>query len=263
MNSQSNRPHHVVDDGAPDETVVLLNGLGTSLAMWDGLVPDLLRHASVVRLDLPGHGGTPAASGADTMADLGHAVLELLDVLQVERAHLVGCSLGGMIAQWIAVHRPDRVDRMVLIATAGKLGTPQAWAERADLALSEGMARMAEVVVPRWFTDAFQHRHPDRVEGVVKMLAACDPAGYAACCRAIGGNDLRADLHHVTAATLVLVGSEDPVVPVATAQGLADALPDGRLTVVPSTAHLLPVEDATAAAALVVDHLFPDHGGIA
>src|SRR5205085_944703 len=178
---------------------------------WEPQVPALGRTHRVVRYDMRGHGGSPVPPSPYTIADLGGDVVALLDRLGIERASLVGVSLGGMVSMWLAANRPERIDRLVLCSTAPYLGPPEAWAERAALVLDEGAEAVADAVVARWFSAEYAAAHPDVVGAVRADLAATPAEGYAACCGALEHMDLRADLARIAAPTLVIVGADDPV----------------------------------------------------
>src|SRR5262245_64903972 len=122
--------HHELTGPADADVVVLSNSLGSELAMWERQL-DALRNHRVLRYDLRGHGRSPVPDGPSTMADLGGDLVALLDRLEVERASLVGVSIGGMISLWTAAHHPDRVRGLVPSFTSALMGPPEAWRERA------------------------------------------------------------------------------------------------------------------------------------
>ena len=146
--------HHEVTGPADAPVVVLSNSLGTTLAMWDRQLEALAGYR-VVRYDLRGHGRSPVPDGPSTIADLGGDLVALLDRLEIERASLVGVSLGGMISLWIAAHHPDRVDRLAPCFTSAQLGPPRDVARSASRSCSRGHEALADAVVGRWFTPAF------------------------------------------------------------------------------------------------------------
>src|SRR5215469_16658128 len=115
--------------GAP--VLVLGNSLGTSAEVWDRQVPALSKNFTLVRYELPGHGGSSAWPGSYTIAELGAGVLALLDVLGVERAGYCGISLGGMIGMWLAANAPRRIAALGLVCTAAHLPPAGTWQERA------------------------------------------------------------------------------------------------------------------------------------
>ena len=251
------RLHHRVD-GHPDAPPLLLGpSLGTSLALWDQLVPELARTHRVVRYDLPGHGGTPAAAlrspEATTVADLAALVLDLADHLGVEEFAYAGVSLGGAIGAHLAAHHPERVASLALICSSARFGEPQGWHERAAQVRAHGTDGLLDASAARWFTPGFADSPVARA--LVGDLRAADPAGYAACCDALAAFDLRAQLQLIAAPTLVLAGREDPATPPAHARELADGIPDAALVELPHAAHLAPAEQPARVLAALSGHL--------
>jgi len=254
-----NLPHYRTD-GPPTAPPLLLGpSLGTSTAVWDTLVPALARSRRVVRWDLPGHGGTPvsvlpdAAPGATTVADLGRLVLALADELGLTAFDYAGVSLGGAVGSWLAVHHPERIASLAVVCSSARFGEPSGWQERAALVRAEGTAPVVATSPARWFTPAFLGSAT--AGRLVEELRAVDPAGYAACCDALAGFDLRAELRRITAPTLVVGGREDPATPVAHARELVDGIPGASLVELAAAAHLAPAEQPQAVLAALQGHL--------
>lgn len=248
--------HHVVS-GPPDGAPLLLGGsLGTTHAMWDRQVAVLSRTHRVIALDHRGHGASPAPPGPYTIDDLGGDVLALLDRLDLARASWCGLSLGGMVGMWLAAHAPERVDRLVLLCTSAFLPPAEAWRERAATVLAAGSVEpIADAVVGRWLTPGFAAAHPAERAALRAMLAASPPAGYAACCEALAGLDLRADVGRITARTVVVVGAQDPSTPPDHGERIAAAIPGARLRRLDPAAHLASVERPEAVNRIILDHL--------
>jgi len=252
--------HHRVDGPAHGTPVVLVNSIGTSLRLWEAQVAVLARTHRVIRFDLPGHGGTPASvlpsaaePGATTMADLAALVLELADHLGLDRFHVVGDSIGGGIGQQLALDHPERLLSLTAICTSSHFGDPAGWAERAAGVRAEGLGAVADAQLDRWFTAPFQQ--DPRAAALLADLRAADPAGYAACCDALGAFDSRPGLPKVAVPTLVIAGREDRPTPPAHAREIADLVPDAALVEVPRAGHLAPVEQPAAVNAALLAHL--------
>lgn len=247
--------HHVVN-GPPGAPIVLLsNSLGSSLKMWDPQASPLVERYRVVRYDLRGHGRSPAPAGPYALADLAADALALLDRLDVDRAHLVGLSLGGMVSMHLAATAPERVDRMVLCCTSAYLPPASNWRERAATVRAGGVGTVADAVVGRWLTPAFAAVSPPLVADLRAMVEATSDEGYAGCCEAIATMDLRPRLRHITAPTLVVAGADDPATPVDHAAAIAAGLPGARTVVVGPAAHLANVEQPTAVSQHILSHL--------
>ncbi|MEQ4300242.1 3-oxoadipate enol-lactonase [Plantactinospora sp. B6F1] len=247
--------HACVDGPAEAPTLLLGSSLGTSAAMWRPQVPALTRRHRVVRYDHLGHGDSDVPTGPYTIADLGHAVLRLLDELDLPRVSYAGLSLGGMVGMWLAANAPDRVDRLVLLCTSAWLGPARGWRDRAAATRTGGLEAVADAVLGRWFTRGFAASHPGVVAAYRSMLTATPVEGYAGCCEAIAGMDLRADLARITAPTLVIAGGDDPAIPLGHARLLAERIPDAGLRVVGDAAHLASVERPEQVGRLILEHL--------
>ena len=144
--------HHRLDGPDDAPVLVLSNSLGTSLEMWDGMLPALAGHFRVLRYDQRGHGATPATPGPYSIEDLGRDVLGLLDVLGLERVSFAGCSLGGMTGMWLAINAPGRVGRLALCNTSAHMPPRETWTERAATVRERGMGAVVDAALERWFS---------------------------------------------------------------------------------------------------------------
>ena len=230
-----NPVRYQVDGAAGLPWLVFSNSLGTDLRMWDAQAAFFSRDFRVLRYDTRGHGGTGAGAGADagaaagiTIGDLGRDVLALLDALDIERAHFCGLSMGGMIAQWLGIHAPQRLHKLVVANSAPRIGTAQGWHDRAALVRSTGMDAVADGAAARWFTPAFRQSAPQQVAKLVAQLRATGADGYALCCEALATADLRDDVARIAVPTLLIAGAHDPVTTVADAQALRAAIGSGN-----------------------------------
>ncbi len=241
-------------DGPRDARVLVLSpSLGTTMALWEPQLPALVRDFRVVRHDHPGHGASQLPTGRVTVADIGGAVLELLDDLEAERASFCGISLGGMVGMWLGANAPHRIERLVLACTGAALGTPEMYEERATLVRAEGTAVTLEGARERWFTPAF--RDSPAAQRMFGELLRISPEGYAACCEAVGEFDFHRELSRVEPSTLVVYGEEDPVTPAPVIDALAEGIPRARRAGIPGAAHLANVEQPAAFNAAVLSHL--------
>jgi len=242
--------------GAP--ALVLSNSLGCSADMWAPQMPALTQRFRVVRYEHRGHGGAGTPDGAWTVDDLGRDLLAVMDAAGFERASVMGLSLGGTVAMWLAINHPARVDRLVIACSRASWPPKEMWAGRIEAMRTGRPADLLSALLGRWFTPGFAGVHPDAVALVASMLDTASPQGYAGCCEALSEVDLSADLGSITAPTLVLAGSLDPGVPIAVAASLAEAIPGSSLQVISPGAHLINVEQPGRFNAAVIDHLAGD-----
>jgi 3-oxoadipate enol-lactonase len=247
---------HAVSDGHPVAPVLVLSGsLGSTTAMWDPQLAALAAHFRVVRIDLRGHGGSPATRGEYRVAELADDVRALLDRLGLRRVDWCGLSLGAMVGMHLASETPERIGRLVLCCTSAHFPDPTVWHDRIAAVAAHGTAGIAAPVVARWFTPAWAAAHRDVVADAEAMVAGTSDEGYSGCCAALASWDHRDRLPSITAPTLVVAGVDDLATPVEPhARTIADGVPGARLQIVPG-AHLATIESADAVNALLLAHL--------
>jgi 3-oxoadipate enol-lactonase len=250
------RLHAECSGPAAGPVVVMGCSLGSTALMWQPVALRLAETYRVVVLETRGHGRSPLPPGPATIDDLGADALVTLADLGIERFAYVGLSLGGQVGMWLGSEVPDRIERLSLWATAPVIATAQSWRERIESVSADGMAAIAEASMGRWFTPSYLAANRADAAGWQAMVAGIDPAGYVACCEVLATSDLRDRLAAITAPTLVVAGSEDPTTPPSSMRTeLADAIAGSRFEVLAPAAHLVAIEQAGAAADLLLDHL--------
>lgn len=235
-------PLHYRCQGDPaNPTVVLSNSLGTDMSMWDDLAYALAQRFHVLRYDTRGHGASSSPPGPYTLELLGQDVLALLDKVGVARAHFIGLSMGGAIGQWLGIHAPERLERLVLANTAARIGSADGWRARAAAVRAGGMEDIAAGSPARWFTPVFVETQAELVRSMQATLRATDPEGYAACCDALAAADLREAIGQIRVPTLIIAGTFDPVTTVEDARCMQRAIPGALLAGLPAS-HLSNLE---------------------
>jgi 3-oxoadipate enol-lactonase len=253
-------PHRI--DGREDApTLILSNSLGSTTAMWEPQVEPLSADFRVVRYDHRGHGESPVPPGPYDLDELGADLLALMDRLEIERAHIAGLSLGGMVGMWMGINAPERVDRLVLLCTSAMLSQDHDWDERARLVREGGTEAVADAVAARWFTPEFVEREPELTTRMKQMILDTPAEGYAGCCGVIQRMDLLPELERIQAPTLVIAGADDPATPPSHAERMAQLIPDARMAVVEHAAHLANVEQPAAVTGLIREHLLGARAG--
>src|SRR5918994_2291657 len=219
--------YDITGEGPP---LLLVGGLGFGRWGWFKQVPAFSRHFRTITFDVRGERRLEGGVG-----DLVREAVSLLDHLGVKKAHVLGTSLGGFVAQELALVRPDLVDRLVLVCTSyGGRGpesiSPQTLADMlgwGSFSAEEAVRRGLETATSR----AFRAEHEDEFEQIVDWRLADSPSDtvYYEQARAGAGFDLSRDVGHITSPTLVVHGAEDRYVPVANAAALAGAIPGAKL----------------------------------
>jgi 3-oxoadipate enol-lactonase len=230
-------------DGAPGRPVLLLsNSIGTDLHMWDGQVDALAAHYRVLRYDARGHGASGAPAGAYSMDRLGRDVLELLDALGIARVHMLGLSLGGFVGQWLAIHAPERIERLVLANTAAHLGPPEQFDRLiAELQQAPDMSATAETFLRNWFPARMLEAGDPAIEPFRRTLRATPREGIIGSWAAVRDADLRRTIPLITQPTLVIAGEHDTVTSLRHGEEIAAAIPGALLRKLP-VVHLSNVE---------------------
>jgi len=227
--------------------VVLIHGLGSDLTIWDAEAAAFAAHHRVTRLDVRGFGGSEKPPGPYSPALFARDLDGLCRACGVDAAHVVGISMGGVIAQRLALDFPQRVRSLVLVSTSSEVGRQSvaAWQRLAARIERDGFdAQTADAA--RAFSPRFAQDHPEVVAELGRRNAACDPLGYAAAARAVSDYNWTAELPRVTAPTLILQGLDDQLTPPGGAVKLGRALPRARVLMLPGAGHNLPIEQPLA-----------------
>jgi 3-oxoadipate enol-lactonase len=243
-------------DGPNDLPVLVLsNSIATNLHMWDGQVDELCRSFRVLRYDTRGHGASDAPSGPYSLDRLGRDVVELLDALEIERVSFCGLSLGGFVGQWLGVHAPERLDRLVLSNTSPYLGPPPQWDELIKtVLLSQDMTPFADMFMADWFPPAMFARSGDVVDAFREMVLATSAQGLAGCFAVVRDTDLRRTNSLIHAPTLVIGGVDDTVTLASHSETIAQTIPGAALVLLPGV-HMLNVERPIEFLAAITDFL--------
>lgn len=231
-------------DGAADvPAIVLLHPIGTSSALWLPQVPVLANGFRVVRVDLPGHGGSTALPPGVGFSDYADAVVAALTDHQVDDFVLVGTSFGAMVSMQIAVRHASRVNGLVLACCGARTSSQvaQAWRERIRAVKAAGIVTQVEPSLARWFTPEFAAGAPMTLDWVRSMICDTPADGFVAAARMIADLDHLALLSDISTRCLVIAGTRDQAAPAEAMRGIADAIPEARFATV-EAAHLANVE---------------------
>lgn len=237
--------------------LILLHSLATDLTLWDEQMPALTARFRVLRFDTRGHGGSSAPDVPYEFGMLTADVLGLMDALGVERAHFCGISMGGMIAQHVALAAPDRIDKLVLVSTTSAY-PPEAralWAERIASVRRNGIEPLVAPTLERWFTPPYRAAHPEVMARIARLIRATPAAGYIGSGQAIAALDITGKLPALRCPTLVLAGAEDAGTPPAMGRLIADRIPGAGFESISSASHLCNIEQAAAFNHLLVAFL--------
>lgn len=242
------------DAGADAPVLMLSHSLGADLSMWDAQIDPFRQAFRVLRYDARGHGASAVTPGPCRIETLGRDALGLLDALSIKVAHFCGLSMGGQVAQWLAIHAPARVGQLVICNSAALIGTTELWNGRIAAVRAGGMAAIVDAVLGRWFTARFHETSPEVVSAMRRVILATPADGYVAACSAIRDADLRSGLHSIGARTLIVAGKDDQSTPVSDAQFLREHIAAAQYLEL-DAAHISNIEQSARFSAAVFGFL--------
>ncbi|MEL6607409.1 MAG: 3-oxoadipate enol-lactonase [Pseudomonadota bacterium] len=233
---------HYREDGDPSGApIVFANSLGTDLRLWDPILPLLPAGLRIIRYDKRGHGLSSCPEPPYSMGALVRDVEQLLDHLEVRDSLFVGLSIGGMIAQGLAVKRLDLVRAAVLSNTGAKIATPAIWDDRIDTIRRFGMNAIGDATMKRWFSKDFRAR--PELAAWRTMLTRTPTDGYIGCASAISGTDFYTPTSGLRLPALGIAGSEDDATPPDLVRETLSLIPGSGFALMRRAGHLPCVED--------------------
>jgi len=241
-------------DGPPTGPVlVLTHALATNLTIWDHVIPLLPPTLRVLRYDHRGHGGSDTPAPPYAMGGLITDAERLLDHLNIRDCVFLGLSMGGLVAQGLAIKRLDLVRGLVLSNTATKIGTESVWQDRIAQVRQGGMMTINAPATERIFSRAYRAT-PDIAHWQNLMLET-NPDGYIGCATAIAGTDFYTPTASLRLPTLVIAGTEDATTPPDLVRETADLIPGSRFALIRGGGHLPFVERPQAYADALITFL--------
>ncbi len=254
--SRTDPPLNYVREGdGPD--LILIHGVGSQLSDWSGVAARLQGRFRLLRYDLRGHGKSDAPAGPYEIDAFTDDLVALMDELAIPRAHIAGFSLGGLIAQSMALCHPERVQKLALLSTvAGRSEDErERVAGRLDFIANSHPADYFDQSVDRWFTPEFQTAHPEVIAKRKQVVSGMDGEAYAAAYHALAMTDFAGRISEIRAPTLVATGGHDIGSNPRMARFMAGTIPDCRLKIIPGLRHSILLEAPETVAALLTDFL--------
>jgi 3-oxoadipate enol-lactonase len=243
------------DAAAP--VVFMTHSILSASMMWEEQATILACEGwRVVRADTRGHGASHAPKAPYAMADLVADTVAVLDALQIDRAHYVGLSLGGMSGLGLGIAHADRL--LSLCICDARADAPPAvaapWNERITIAAAQGCGALAAATVERWFGNAFVEAHPAVAQRFIATATASSAEGFTGCARAIQGLNYLADVGRITAPTTLVVGGNDGALPQVMRE-LQALIPNAVLAEIPNAGHLPNIDQPEAFNTVLWRHL--------
>lgn len=215
-------------------TLVFSHGLGLNQGIWDGVIARFSDHR-VITYDLRGHGASSVPDGPYSMGMMISDAEAVCDYFGLQDVCFVGLSVGGSVAQGLAVKRLDLIRAMVLTSSAAKNGQPEPWHERAANARATGIAPMFPQIFERW------NENEIASNAARSILENMNPEGYAAMCEAIAGTDFYTPTSGLRLPTLGLCGNNDRATPPDLVRETVDLVPGSSFQLIKGAGHLPPL----------------------
>ena len=247
------RLHYRIDGDPNGVPLVFANSLGTDLRLWDKVVALMPPGLKILRYDMRGHGLSDAPPAPYAMGALVRDLERLMDHVGFRDAVLVGLSIGGMVAQGLAVKRLDLLRGLVLSNTGAKIGTKDMWLQRIEALEQSGVEGLADAVIERWFPPTF--RASVECAAWRSMVARTPLDGYAGCSAALAGTDFYATTATLRLPAMGIAASEDRVTPPDLVRETLDLIPGSRFELIRGAGHLPCVDQPEAYAAILTRFL--------
>ena len=230
--------------------VALVHGFGLNRGMWQWQLPALTPYFRVLTYDLLGHGESASPEGTPDLAMFSGQLLGLLDRCGIERAAVVGFSLGGMIARRFALDYPDRLSALAILHSAHDRTPAERAAvrERVRHTRAHGPSANVGSALERWFTPAFRTRAPERIELVRRWITSNDPDSFSRIYPVLAEGDVEIarGLERIACPALVMTGEDDPGNTPAMSRAMAGLIPGARLVILPGLRHMALAESPPA-----------------
>jgi 3-oxoadipate enol-lactonase len=224
--------------------IVFIHALGLDLSIWEHQFEAFGGDHDLLAMDLPGHGRSGDLQQPPNFRAMAQSVCDLLEHLHIAQAHLVGISVGGMIAQTLAVMAPQRIRSLILVATSCTF--PDAvrtiLRERAQLVRAGGMKAVIPLHLDRWFPQAFRQKRPDVLDRLSKILLRQDREFHAGMWDMVAELELHQDLGSLGCPAMVVAGALDMSASPEAGNVIVHQLPGAKLHVMPGSGHFPQME---------------------
>ncbi|MDR6475096.1 pimeloyl-ACP methyl ester carboxylesterase [Paraburkholderia graminis] len=249
--------------GDGPRALICIHGVGSYLEAWDGVATRLGDAFRVLSFDLRGHGRSSRVKGRYEIDDFVGDVLALADHVGFGQFDLAGFSLGGLIAQRLALTHPERLRKLVLLATVAGRTPEELERVAARLAALESGDRGShyDASLSRWLTEAFQERNPELIAQLRQRNADNDLDCYASAYRVLAQTDFGGLIDRIAVPTLIATGEDDQGSNPRMASFMHQCIRQSQLAILPGLRHSILIEAPDAVAALMRDFLFDESRG--
>jgi len=245
--------HYKLEGPENGPSIVFSNSLGTDMRIWDEVISYLPKNLKILRYDKRGHGLSDCPNSPYSMGVLVNDIEALMDTLKLKKSLFIGLSIGGMIAQGLAVKRLDLVSAMVLSNTAARIGNRQIWEDRISRVKSSGMNSLTEETMKRWFSKKFvQSKEINIWKNMFERQAT---EGYIGCSQAISGTDFYTPTSGLRLPTIAIAGSEDGSTPPDLVRETCNLIPGSKFNLIKGVGHIPCVEAPKKYSQILLDFM--------
>jgi len=241
--------------------LIFANALGTDMRIWDEVVAALSPRYRILTYDKRGHGLSDAPEGPYSLDDHVDDLLGLADHVGFTRFGMVGVSVGGLVAQRLALRAPGRIAALVLCDTAAKVGDDALWNERIATVRAKGIAAISSSILESWLPQGYRERRPADYAGWRNLLERTPLEGYIGTCATVRDADLTEAVSGIVMPVLVVAGAEDGSTPPDLVRATAERLPKARFEIIAGAGHIPAIDQPERLVALIASH-FEDVGHV-
>lgn len=230
-----------LDEGARNgPAVVFAHAMGMDHSVWDKVIALLPPTLRIIRFDLRGHGASATPPAPYSMGTLVRDAETLLDHLNIRDCVFVGSSIGGMVAQGLAIKRLDQIRALVIANSVTKMGTKDTWARLIDMTKAKGLDARFEEDLAQTFSPAF--RKSPALGQWAELLRAQRLEAFLGCAAAIAGTDFYTTTASLRLPALIIASSDDAITPTDMVRELAELIPTAQFHLIRKAGHLPMIE---------------------
>jgi len=244
-------------EGSRPTPLILLHGLGSDGTSWSFVRPILRKHYCLIVPDLRGHGRTSSNDRPYTIKQLADDVIALMDYSEIESANILGSSMGGMVAQSLGIHYPERVIRLILANSESFISPRLRRIIKNWIFLAEnlGYRSYLENTIPWVYTESFFNSHEGEIDARIEELASRSVSAFIQASKAVLEHNVTEDLSRISAPTLIISGEFDSIVTNEYSELLHQEINDSQLETISRTGHMAIIEKPDTFCEIVLDFL--------
>lgn len=234
--------------------IVLIHGVGLDRHMWKNLVPKIANHFKVISYDFLGHGDSELPSEEAALKEYVEQFIELIDSLKLDTVHVLGFSMGALIAQAIAATHPKRVNKLIVLNTVFRRDAEQRQQilGRLDTLKESGLEASYDAALKRWFQDE-PNNHD--IPWIRERMLSNNFDGYLRSYRRFALADSEIDIDSIQAPSLIMTGELDGNSTPAMSEALASQLVSGKAIIIPKQRHMMPMTDSNTISKFIMEFL--------